>query len=478
MTKRVVIVGGGISGLAAAHTLQKLRPDLELRLLEASSRLGGNVGTDSVDGFVVEHGPDSFVVSKPHALELCRELDLQQELIATPPQNRVVFFAQSGHLVPLPEGLVLGVPTRFLPLLMTPLLSVAGKLRALWEPFVAVRSNSEDESIHDFFARRLGPEIAERIADPLIGGIYAGDPRQLSLAATFPQFRAFEQRYGSLILGMHLSRAAPSQAPPQGWKRILSLLSMLLPRARSDAPAFLSLRAGMQTLIDRLSQAMPEQSIALGSAVSAVTPQPSSANFPLRVQLASGASLDAHAVLLASSVPQLAKIVSDPELQLELGAIHTTSTATVVFGFERARVAHSLHGVGFVVPRGEGQILAATWSSSKWPHRAPDDKVLLRAFVSEAHATQDDQALAELARSELVRLMGALGEPVFTRVYRYLQSSPQPELGHPERMRRVHARLEAVPGLFLSAGGLDGIGLPDSIRYAKQAAERIASLVK
>lgn len=479
MTTRVVIVGGGISGLAAAHELRKLRPDCEIKLLEASDRFGGNIGTERLDDFVIERGPDSFVVSKPEALQLSKELGLESELISTPPEARVVHFVCRGKLVPLPEGLILGVPTRVWPLLTTPLLSLLGKLRALIEPFMAVKVDDQDESVHEFFRRRLGSEIAERIARPLIGGIYAGDTQQLSLAATFPQFRAMERKFGSLIVGLYLSRDRSAKPPATRLGALLTLLGMLLPRRTQDNPAFLSFKRGMQTLIDALLRTLPEGSLLTRSQVVALTFQPPNTNHPnegpLRVRLSTGTELIAHAVLLATPGHLTASLVSDPELQRELAAIHTSSTATVTFAFERTTVTHSLRGLGFVVPPGEGQILAATWSSSKWPHRSPDGKVLLRAFIAEADCSLDDASMTALALRELQRLMGPLGEPLFTRISRYDRASPQPELGHPERMRRIHARLEALPGLFLSAGGLDGIGIPDSIRHAQKAAQRIAA---
>jgi oxygen-dependent protoporphyrinogen oxidase len=477
MTKRVVIVGAGISGLAAAHELARLNPTLEIKLLEASDRCGGNIATERIDDFVVERGPDSFVVSKPEALQLSKQLGLENELISTPPAARVVHFVRNGQLVPLPEGLILGVPTRLLPLLTTPLLSVKGKLRAMLEPFIAVKPGDDDESVHNFFCRRLGREIAERIAAPLIGGIYAGDTRQLSLAATFPQFRSMERRFGSLIVGLHVSRNRGQSPPTTRLGGLFTLLGMLLPRNAQDNPAFLSFRRGMQTLIDALIRALPNDCLRLGSAVIAVTLQPQNGDAPVQLRLSSGEELSAHAVLLATPGHLTAKLLADSELQRELATIRTTSTATVTFALQRALLTHPLQGLGFVVPPGEGQILAATWSSSKWPHRAPEGHVLLRAFIAEADCALDDPGLIELALRELQRLMGPLGEPVFTRVSRYDRASPQPELGHPERMRRIHSRLAQLPGLFLSAGGLDGIGIPDSIRHAQGAAQRIAEHV-
>ncbi|HTM44929.1 MAG TPA: protoporphyrinogen oxidase, partial [Polyangiaceae bacterium] len=382
MAKRVVIVGGGISGLAAAYALHSSRPDLEIRLFEASDRLGGNVGTDAIDDFVVEHGPDSFVVSKPHALALCRKLDLENQLISTPPENRIVYFARAGKLIPLPEGLVLGVPTRLLPLLFSSLLSLKAKLRAALEPFIPVRKEAGDESVYDFFARRLGTEVAARIAGPLIGGIYAGDPRSLSIEATFPQFRAMEQRFGSLILGMLAARGKnPQSAPGYFLARVFLLLRQLLPHKRTAEPAFLSLKGGMQGLIDALARALPQGSVTMSTPIASVSCDPRKTEQPALVTLANGQKLAADAALLCAPTHACAKLVNDAELSAELTAIPTVSTATVVLGFERSTVRHPLQGVGFVVPKGEGQILAATWISSKWQHRAPAGRVLLRAFL-------------------------------------------------------------------------------------------------
>ncbi|HEX2880545.1 MAG TPA: FAD-dependent oxidoreductase, partial [Polyangiaceae bacterium] len=280
------------------------------------------------------------------------------------------------------------------------------------------------------------------------------------------------------IVGLHLSRNRGQQLPTTRLGGLLTLLGMLLPRKAQDNPAFLSFRRGMQTLIDALVRALPKDCLRLGTAVTAVTLQPDNNDAPLQLRLGSGEALSAHAVLLATPGHSTAKLVGDVELQRELAAIRTTSTATVTFALRRAAVSHPLHGLGFVVPAGEGQILAATWSSSKWPHRAPEGHVLLRAFIAEADCALDDPGLIALALRELQRLMGPLGEPLFTRVSRYDRASPQPELGHPERMGRIHSRLAELPGLFLSAGGLDGIGIPDSIRHAQAAAQRIVQQLR
>jgi oxygen-dependent protoporphyrinogen oxidase len=472
VSHRVVVIGGGISGLAAAHAITTSGRDVHLTLLEASERLGGNVKTDTLDGFVIEHGPDSFVTSKPAGIELCRQLGLESSFITTPEENRVVFFAHRGTLVPLPEGLTLGVPTRLMPFLRTPLLSLAGKLRALCEPFVPVLDSAEDESVQDFFTRRLGKEVAERLAAPLLGGVYAGDARSLSMEATFPQFRELERRHGSFMLGLLLAKRRQAGAPSDNPFHALELLFTKQPPREA---AFISLRQGMGGLIDALAAALPDGSIVKNAAVVAI--EPSSETPRYRVRLASGESLDADAVIVATPVQQSTQLAPDPEIKAALAQVHTVSTATVAFGFARSAVTHPLKGLGFIVPKGEGKILAATWVSSKWPNRAPEGNVLVRAFVGGPSAQEQtelpDAEIAALALSELRRLMGRLDEPSFFRVHRYVGASPQPELGHAARMHRVHEREKALPGLYFAAGGLDGIGIPDSIKYAQKAAQRL-----
>jgi protoporphyrinogen/coproporphyrinogen III oxidase len=475
--QKVAVVGAGITGLSAAHYLRKKLPDAELVVLESRPRAGGNILTETQDGFVIDAGPDSFLRTKPAARRLCAELGLEPELIPPRAEARHVFVAHQGALLPMPGGMVLSVPTRLGPMIGTPLLSLPGKLRMLGDLLVPISPPNRDESIADFVSRRFGAEAAERIASPLLGGIYAGDVRELSLRATFPQLLDLEQRFGSVILGL----CAPSAKLPAGVPRtfgeraarIRAVLGWL--RRDEGAPAespFLSLRGGMGRLVERLQAE-------LGPALRVAAPvRRIGWRQPGYEVVLDGESLLCDAVLLAAPAHVAAALVPDGELSRELAAIRYTSTATVFFAFDRESVLHPLHGSGFVVPKGEGDLLAATWISSKWEGRAPEGSVLLRAFVGgssgeELLARSDDELFA-IVRFELERLLGPLGEPLFSRLHRYERGNPLPEVGHPARLQRLSALLQKLPGLELAGAAYDGVGIPDCVRQAEAAADRIA----
>lgn len=470
--KHVVVVGGGVTGLTAAYRLQRAQPDWRVTLLEAGERLGGNIVTVRENGFVIDGGPDSFVSTKPAALKLSKELGLEAELISTRPESRGVFLVHGGRLEAMPAGMALGVPTRPGPLLRSNLLGWRSKLRLFAEPFMPAGEGDGDESVFDFLERRLGAVAAEQLAGPLLGGIYAGDIRRLSMRATFPQLIELERRHRSLVVGTLAMRAAGKRrgepAPRSPLRRALELLAASGGEAASP---FVSFREGMMTLIDALADALPPGSVRTGSAVLGLR----QAQGRWRVELA-GEQLAADAVVLACPARVAAEILADSAARAELASIEYLSTATVFYALKRADVAHDLRGVGFVVPPGEGKILAGTFISSKWPHRAPDGKVLLRAFFGGVRGgaelpEQTDAGLAATGLSELRRLMGHLGEPEWTRVFRYHHKNPQPNLGHLARVERLQAGLP--PGLELAGAAYEGVGIPDCVSQAEGAAARI-----
>jgi len=471
-SKHVVVVGGGVTGLATAYRLHRSRPGWRVTLLEASDQLGGNIVTVRENGFVIDGGPDSFVHTKPAALKLAKELGLEGELISTKPESRGVFLAHAGRLEAMPEGMALGVPTRPGPLLRSSLLGWRGKLRLFSEPLMPARKAQGDESIFDFLERRLGAVAAEQLAGPLLGGIYAGDIRQLSMAATFPQLIELERRHRSLVVGTLSMRAAGKRrgqpAPANPVRRALELLAAS--RAEAMSP-FVSFREGMMTLIEALAASLP------AGAPRTTRPVLGLSTSGDRWQVAlEGEQLAADAVVLACPARVAAELLADSRAREDLASIEYLSTATVFYAFNRADVAHDLRGVGFVVPPGEGRILAGTFISSKWPHRAPDGKVLLRAFfggVRGGHALpeQSDASLTATGLSELRRLMGHLGEPLWSRVFRYHHKNPQPNLGHLARVQRLHAN---VPhGVVLAGAAYEGVGIPDCVTQADAAAQRI-----
>lgn len=467
---RVVIIGGGITGLTASYTLTRAASDVIVTVLEASSRLGGNIRTERVDDFVLDTGPDSFLVTKPDALSLCKDLGLANRLIETRPEARRVYFVHEGRLEPMPAGMTLSVPTRIEPLITTRLLTTAGKLRALAEPFIpakkapATGNGGIDESIEQFFTRRFGKEVATRLAGPLLGGVYAGDTSTLSMEATFPQLTDLERRHGSLVRGFF--------AAVKDRRSLLEWLTR--PSETSAASPFRSLDDGMGTLIDALVSALPPGIVHRGTPVSSIR-RSDSASWQV---VTDDRSFDADAVLIAVPARIAAELVPDATLARELGSIPYVSTATVFYAFKRGDVGHPLDGLGFIAPPGEAEILAGTWVSSKWNGRAPRDTVLMRAFVGGARggkwveAANDDE-LVELAARELRRIMGSLGEPLWTRLFRYHRASPQPVIGHLDRLRRIESRMSTLSGLYIAGAALDGVGIPDCVRQARAAARRI-----
>lgn len=479
----VVVVGAGITGLAAAHRLATAAPDLALTVLEARARPGGNIATERRRGFLLDGGPDAYLRTKPEATRLINELGLGDELVS--PLARSAYVAWRGRLERLPGGMALAVPTRLGPLLSTPLLSWEAKLRVLGDlllPSGWGRPAGAEESLAAFIRRRFGDEVARVLADPLLGGIYAGDAEALSAEATFPQLVRLEARHGSLIRALAMAplaatgprapapgpAAARAAAPGGGPRALLGWLR----RAEAQAPSpFLTLRPGLGALIAALTARLPAGALRLGVAATAIEPLPDG----YAVVCAGGERLRADAVIVAAPAHEAARLVPDVRLGGELAAIPYVSTATVFLGFDAAAMRHPLDGVGFIVPRGEARVTAGTWVSSKWAGRAPAGSVLLRAFVGGArdpHAVDahDDAALVDLALAELERLMGSLGRPRLRRVFRHVAANPQPVVGHLARLARIKERLATLPGLYVTGAAFDGVGMPDCIRQGEAAA--------
>jgi oxygen-dependent protoporphyrinogen oxidase len=434
-----------------------------------------------VDGFLIDAGPDAFLRTKSEAVELARELGLESDLITT--QERRVYVVHRGKLVVMPAGMALAVPTRLGPLFATPLVGWGSKLRVARDLVWPARRlpAEQDESIHEFVAGRFGREAAERLAAPLLGGIYAGDTHELSVQATFPQLVELERSHGSLILGLFAAQQARDQsragtAPKSRWAETLELARWLW-RPGGTAPSpFYSFGAGVGALTEALASRLPRGAVRLETElVRLALPNETSPRW--RLHLGGAGELEADTVILTTPAHVAARVVPDPALARELSAIAYVSTATVFFGYPRASVLHPLDAVGFIVPRGEADVFAATFVTSKWANRAPDGHVLLRVFFgSSAHTPDpdslDDEELLAIGQRELGRLLGPLGSPVLRRVYRYPRANPQPLVGHPSRLRRIAAELRRCPGLYLAGGAYRGVGIPDCIVQATDAAAR------
>jgi len=450
---KTVIIGGGISGLAAAYALQKSEgPDARYLLLEASDHLGGKIVTYSGDGFLIEGGPDSFLTQKRAALDLCRELGLGNELIgsnhtATPS----TYVLSKGKLHPMPEGMMLMAPTMILPILRSKLISWPGKLRMGLEIFVGRNTTVADESLGAFVRRRMGSELLAKIAGPLMAGIHAGDPEALSLRSTFPMFTDMEKKHRSLVLGMMKHKKAQAAAPSTG------------PRPSM----FTTLSGGLQQLPDAIAARLNPANVKLNTRVQSIA----SDGVQYQLTLSDGTSLLAHNVVFTTPAYVTAEIVQQlaPALANRLREIRYVSTSTVSLAFRRSDITCDLNGFGFIVPATEGRkISACSWSSTKFSHRSPDDFVLVRVFIggafNESLAEQDDATLIDIARNELREIMGITATPVLALAYRWTKSNPQYNVGHSVRIDAIDQLVATHPGLYLAGAAYRGSGIPDCIQ--------------
>jgi oxygen-dependent protoporphyrinogen oxidase len=444
---KVVVVGGGIAGLAAARRLEALAPAAQVTVIEREHALGGKLLTECVGGFVVEAAPDSFLARKERGVGLCEELGLGGELIARKPENRRSFVRRERELIPLPEGLTGMIPANLEALDSSDLLSAAGKARFASEPDVPPAEGDDDESIASFVTRRFGHEAYESLMEPLVTGIYGGDGELLSLAATFPQLRAVEKADGSVLHGLSAR-----------------------PRAIEESP-FLSLRSGMGALVTALVGSLRRVRLRTGREAKRL--RRGASGFEL--ELADGETIPADGVVVATPAYVTGELVAD--LDVPLAEAHAQipygSSVVVTLAFAAADV-RSLEGYGYVVPRVEGtDVLACTWSSRKWDGRAPDGASLVRVYAGRfgggdlTLATDDD--LIALARGEL-RLVGVDAAPTLTRVHRWPLAMPQYVLGHLERLALVDEALSQQPGLALAGAAYRGVGIPDCIASGETAA--------
>ncbi len=461
MTKpRFVVVGGGLTGLAAAHKLLEARGDeVEVLLLEASDRLGGSIASETREGFLLEHGADSFLTTKPASLDLVGRLGLDGELLRTNQGGRTLI-VHNGRLRPLPDGFLLLAPTRLWPFLTTPLFSVGGKLRMACDLVVPRRRADDDESLADFVRRRLGQEALDRVAQPMIGGIYTADPERLSVRATMPQLLDFETQHGSVILGLRQQRRGTA-ARDTGVRYSL----------------FVSFARGMQTLVDALAARLTGCGRLRTKVVRIVCDGPS-----WLLQLDTGESLRADAVIVATPSFVAADLLRAHAGALadELSGIEYASAAAVNLAY-RAGEVPTLDGFGFVVPAIEQRrIIACTFAHRKFAGRAPDDGALLRVFVGGALQPEvlelDDAALTVRCREELRDLLGITAPPRFAIVSRHPHAMPQYHLGHLDRVGRLQRLAANAPGLHLCGNAYEGVGIPDCIRSGEAAALAALSL--
>jgi protoporphyrinogen/coproporphyrinogen III oxidase len=464
-----VIIGGGIAGLAAAYYASRKSPDSRIMVFESDSRWGGKIATERVEleggTFVIEGGPDTFLATKPYATRLCEELGIADRLHGTNPKIRNTYVLNDGKLLPLPDGLAMMVPTNLQSMLRTRLVSWPGKARMGLDLLLPARGLDGDESLGAFLSRRLGREAYEALIEPLVSGIYAGDGDQLSLASTFPYLRDLELQYGSLARGALTHRQARSSGgakPAQGWRS-----------------AFLTPTTGLAEIVEALVDRLRAAGVELSSGISVAKVSEHAGRF--EVVADGGGQVQADRVILATPAFISGKLLAslDAVLARDLQRIPYASTATVSLAYREADVPRPLDGYGYVIPRREGRLaLACTWTSTKFPHRAPEGYALIRVFVGRAgqEVPWDEAGLLAIARQEARLTLGITADPLVARVFRWEKAMPQYNLGHPDLLHRIEGALKGHPGLALAGNAYRGIGIPDCIRSGELAVDRILGM--
>ena len=457
---RIAIIGGGISGLSAAYELEQRRrggANVEYVLYEASPRMGGVLRTEHIDGCVVEAGPDSFVTEKPWAADFCRALGIGDQLIGSNDADRKTYILTRGRLVEMPDGLMFMVPTKILPTGLSPLFSWKTKLRMMQELYHPPRSVDHDESVAAFVQRHYGSEMVDRLADPLLSGVYGGEAANLSVRAVLPRFAEMERTHGSLGRAMLVARTKMKSA------------------RKPPPPLFTSLKNGMQFLSETAVAQLTPSCLVTNATVQAIQPQAGGWTVSAGMQ-----SDHFDRVIVALPARAAAEILQNtcPGLASELAAIEYSSSITVGLGYDR-EVRESLPpGFGFLVPRSEGKrLLAATFVHNKFPHRAPEDRALLRCFFAASNADNvwslSDEQIVGIVRDELQQIVGVRAEPLFARVYKWKSAMAQYGVGHLERLERIERLRQQLPGLALAGNGYRGIGVPDCVRSGRDAARQL-----
>jgi oxygen-dependent protoporphyrinogen oxidase len=464
LMKRIAIIGGGTTGLAAAYELERQRragATLEYAVFDAAAQMGGVLVSERVDGCLVEAGPDSFITEKPWAAALCRELGLGGEIIGSNDNERRTFILVHNRMVEMPDGLMFMVPTRLLPTALTPLFSWPTKLRMGGELLRRPRELEGDESVAAFVARHFGDEVVDRLADPLLSGIYGADSDRLSVRAVLPRFIEMERRYGSLVRGMLAAR-----------RRMAEMM-----KGRPKPPLFSSLKQGMRQMVDVLLERLAPPALHTNEAVTGLAREGES----WRIATARRSELfDAVIFCTPAHVAGALLATVDAALAQELIAISYSSSVTINLIFRRADIAGRDTGFGFLVPRSEGRrMLAGTFVHHKFPHRAAPERAIVRGFLGglrdqQALELADDEIVA-IIRRELREITGIAAEPLAVRVHRWNRAMSQPSPGHLERIARIEATVARLPGVALAGNYFRGIGVPDCVRTGQEAARRLGS---
>lgn len=471
--REIVIVGGGIAGLAAAYKVTRAAEagnDVTFTLVEKDSRLGGKIATEHVDGFVVDGGPDCFLTEKPAVHRIAKLLGIFDEELPTDDARKRTFILSRGRLHDLPDGVMMFAPTKFWPFATTTLFSWPGKVRMGMDLFIKPKpvtgDGPADETLESFVVRRMGRECLDRLAEPLVGGVHASDPAKMSLAATFPRLLEMEQTYGGMIKGFYAAR-----------KKVAEMRKKYPPKPGAKPRTFFtSFETGMQRLTDAMADAAGRDRMRAGVAVTGLA----KTDGRWVVSLDDGSRLEADAVIIATESWAAEPLVRpiDSAIADALSGIEHSSSATVSLAFRESEVGTDMNAFGVLCPLVEQRaLMAATLSSTKWPGRAPEGMVLLRGFVGGPHnqaiMQESDERLAEIVLDELRDVLGVTGEPLFSRVFRWEKGMPQYTLGHLDRVDTIEARSIEVPGLALAGGSYRGVGLPNCAESGERAVSKV-----
>ena len=486
---KLIIIGGGIAGLAAAYYAQKQADTpIQITLLEQADYWGGKLITDRVpfgdDQFVIEGGPDTFVVTKPWGVRLCKELGLGERLQGTNPKTKKTYILKNDRLHELPGGLTMMIPTEFGPMIRTGLLSWPAKARMGFDFFMPSAPENGDETLGAFVTRRLGRSAYENLIEPLMSGIYAGDGDRLSLQSTFPYFRDLEMKHGGLVKGALAVRRERAKKARANGKSPNPTTSTRLSASPGSRSIFLTPLTGLAEIVEALVAKLEDAGVNLHLNTHVTNVKRENVKRETwNVTLADGESLAADGLILATPAYVSGALIKNfaPELAGEVAAIKYVSTATVTLAFQDSDLPRPLDGYGYVIPRREGhKALACTWTSTKFPHRAPNGYALVRVFIGragqESEISWNEDDLLDIAREELQLTLGITTEPLLKRIFRWEKAMPQYNLGHPERLKRINFALEGFPSLALAGNGYHGIGIPDCIHSGELAVEKVLEI--
>ncbi|MDW0110788.1 protoporphyrinogen oxidase [Sporosarcina aquimarina] len=462
--KKIVIAGGGITGLSAAFYMQKqIREQnlpIDIILVEATNRLGGKIQTVRRNGYIIERGPDSFLIRKKSMDRLAAELGIDDQLVKNATGQSYVLLNDELH--PIPGGSIMGVPTEVGPFLKSNLFSLTGKLRAAGDFFLPRSEIKGDQSLGKFFRRRFGNEVVNNLIEPLLSGVYAGDIDNMSMESTFPQFVDVEEKHRSLILGMKKTRPKPEQLPNKG-------------HAAKKEGAFHTFKNGLETIVEALEAQLSDVKFIKGVRLDAIETE-GNRTF---VTLNEGSVIEADAVVLTTGHAVARHLFEPYGILQELGEVKTSSVATIALAFPESAVVQNEQGTGFLVSRsGDYSITACTWVNRKWPTTTPDGKVLLRAFVGrigeEAIVDLPDDEIEQIVLSDLGKIFEINGKPEFSIVTRWKDDRPQYRVGHKQLIAKAKEELRVrFPNVELAGASYEGVGLPDCIDQGQAAADRV-----